>query len=570
MAADAGVYQITVEPFQQEEGEYAIHLKTVEPVATTKSGKVTQLLTQYDRTDAPGVAVAVVENGTAVYSRGFGMANLEYQLPITTSTVFDIASLSKQIGAMAIALLVDQGKLSLDDDVRMHFPEVPDFGKTITIRHLLHHTSGVRDWPAALAISGVQMDDVISFEQILRMVQNQRELNFSPGEEYSYSNTGYNILAEVIQRLTGQSFREWTNENIFKPLEMNNSHFQDNHQEIVPGRAYGYAPGDNGFVAVNNGLTALASSSLFSTTDDLVKWVKNFDQMTVGNAAVMEMVHTQGVLNNGEQISYALGHNIGSHRGLKRIQHSGSWAGFRTYLARFPDQGISVILFSNAANTNAAAIATQISDIYLEEYFAEEPEEEAEEAPDTEPTTQVTVPITTLDRFAGEWLIDNGPTVVFVRDGGILYAQIQGQQRFEMIPTDQNAFKIDVPGVQASVSFELPAEGKAQTATVDQGGVTHMRRVESWSPNEVELDEFTGRYFNAELEAYYTITVAKDHLVATHLRNQPIALTPREKDVFDSDAWFFGLMTFERDNDGEINGFRISSSRVRNVLFEKR
>ena len=206
------------------------------------------------------------------------MANLEYDIPITPATVFDIASVSKQFTGMAISSLIQQGKISLDDDIRKYLPDVPEFGKTITIRHLVHHTSGLRDWPEALSMAGWRWDEVYSFDDIMRLVKNQKELDFEPGEKYSYSNTGYNLLAAIVEKVSGKSFREWTEENIFKPLKMNSSQFQDDYTRIIKNLAYSYNPGNNGFSKIPGALTAYGSSSLFTTVQDLSKWVIYFDK----------------------------------------------------------------------------------------------------------------------------------------------------------------------------------------------------------------------------------------------------------------------------------------------------
>ena len=264
------------------------------------------------------------------------MANLEHQVPITPTTVFDIASVSKQFAGMAISMLIERGDIALDDDVRKYVPELPDFGHTITIRHLVHHVSGLRDWPGTLAVAGWLMDDVISFDQILTLAYNQKDLNFEPGAEYSYSNTGFNVLAEVVARVSGETFREWTDSQIFKPLGMNDTHFHDDHTEVVPNKAYGYARDSEGnYHAVPNGLTALGSSSLYTTIDDLAKWVTNFETKNVGGEEVVERLFQRGVLNDGTQIGYAFGIGVGRYRGLRTYSHGGSWAAFRPASAPF-------------------------------------------------------------------------------------------------------------------------------------------------------------------------------------------------------------------------------------------
>ena len=337
----------------------------------TLEAKVDQLFTEWNRSDSPGAALAVTRDGEIIYKQGYGTANLEYDIPITTGTIFDIASVSKQFAGFAIATLLHEGKLSLDDDIRMYLPDVPDFGNRITIRHLLHHTSGLRDWVQSLVIAGDMMDDVISFKHILKMARHQKTLNFEPGTEFLYSNTGYNLLAEIVEKVTGDSFREWTDTHIFKPLAMTNTHFHDDYQMILKHRAYSYQTVENDrFKHAVNNTTALGSSSLYSTVEDLAKWILNFDDVRIGGQTVVEQMHQRGVLNNGEQINYAFGLNIGEYRTLRTVGHSGSWRGFRSHLMRFPDQKFGVVILCNVDTFNPLSLAEKVADLYLAEVLA--------------------------------------------------------------------------------------------------------------------------------------------------------------------------------------------------------
>ena len=354
----------------------------------TLEAKVDQLFTEWNRSDSPGAALAVTRDGEIIYKQGYGTANLEYDIPITTGTIFDIASVSKQFAGFAIATLSHEGKLSLDDDIRMYLSDMPDFGNTITIRHLLHHTSGLRDWVQSLVIAGDMMDDVISFKHILKMARHQKTLNFEPGTEFLYSNTGYNLLAEIVEKVTGDSFREWTDTHIFKPLAMTNTHFHDDHEMILKHRAYSYQTVENDWFkhAVNN-TTALGSSSLYSTVEDLAKWILNFDDARIGGQIVIEQMHQRGVLNNGEQIDYAFGLNIGEYRTLKTVGHSGSWRGFRSHLIRFPDQKFGVVILCNLDTFNPLSLAEKVAGIYLADALAPVEASESEKA--TEPAEDV-------------------------------------------------------------------------------------------------------------------------------------------------------------------------------------
>jgi CubicO group peptidase (beta-lactamase class C family) len=334
--------------------------------STRLSAAVDELFRRWHRPDSPGAAVLVLHGGEVAHSRGYGMANLEHGIPMRPSTVLDIASISKQLGAMAVAILEAEGGLHLDDPVREYLPELPEWGDQVTIRHLVHHTSGVRDWPGTLGMGGWDFQDVISFQQILRMAQHQGELNFPPGSDYAYSNTGYNLMAEVVARVTGMSFREWSDERIFRPLGMTRTHVHDDHTEIILDRAESYAPRpEGGYRRITNNLTALASSSVHTTVEDLARWVGNFRDPVVGGPAVVERMHERGVLTGGDTISYAFGQVVGAYRGARRVTHTGSWAGYRSALHRFPELDFAVVILANTADMNPAGLAEEITDLYL-------------------------------------------------------------------------------------------------------------------------------------------------------------------------------------------------------------
>ena len=310
--------------------------------------------------------MAIIKDGMVVYRKGFGSAQLEYDIPITPSTVFHVASVSKQFTAMAITMLEAAGKLSADDDIRKYLPEMADFGKTITIRNLLHHTSGLRDQWELLILSGWRMDDVITQADIMDRLKRQRELNFAPGERYLYCNSGFTLLAEIVARVSGQPFTQWTQENIFKPLGMTSTHFHLDYQEIVKNRAYSYqGDPEKGFAQSVLNYANVGATSLFTTVEDMANWVRNFEDKRVGGAAVMDRMLTKGVLTNGSEIPYGRGIVIDEYKGLKFIGHDGGDAGFRSNVMFFPGERFGVAIFSNLASFNPGAVSRQIADIYL-------------------------------------------------------------------------------------------------------------------------------------------------------------------------------------------------------------
>ncbi len=327
--------------------------------------------------ETPGVSVAVVKDGAIIFQKGYGMANLEYNIPITPQTIFHVASVSKQFTAFSIYLLENQGKISFDDDIRKYIPEVPNFGKPITIKHLLYHTSGLKDQWALLTLAGWRMDDIITTEQILKLVSQQKELNFPTGTQFKYSNTGFTLLAEIVKRVSGKTFAEFTEENIFEPLGMNSSKFYDDHEKIVKNRAYSYGQ-ENGVLKKRIlSYSNVGATSLFTTIEDLAKWTKNFENPIVGDSELIKKFNEIAKLDNGEPatlavidgetIYHAKGQFFRNYRGLPLFNHTGGDAGYKTYLARFPDKKFSVIALSNDESFSSLKSGLEIAEFYLKD-----------------------------------------------------------------------------------------------------------------------------------------------------------------------------------------------------------
>ncbi len=535
-----------------------------QPPPDARAAKVDSLFAHLNKTTSPGMAVLVVQDGRVLLRKGYGMANLEHRTPVTPATVFDIASVSKQFAGMAVAMLVEEGKISPGDDIRKYVPELPDFGQPITIAHLVHHTSGLRDWPGALSVAGWQMDDVISFEQILKMAYHQRDLNFVPGAEYAYSNTGYNVLVEMMQRVTGQSFRAWTDAHLFKPLGMHNTHFHDDHREVVPGKAYGYTgDGKGSFRALHDGLTALGSSSLYTTIDDLAKWVANLDDPKVGGKAVLARMIQPGVLNNGKKLTYAYGLEVDKHQGHKIISHGGGWAGFNTYLAHFPDQHLSVVTLSNSDAANAGQAAYDLADLYLNIRVQPAKAATAAKKPTFKP---VTVKTSTLNEYVGTYRLGQAWYVTIARDGDGLTAHATGEEVVPMTAQSQSAFWVAAYG--DSIVFNRNPAGRV-TGFAYRG--MSCPRMENFRPGDPQpLEAFAGTYASEEFGTEYTVDVEKGHLVMKHRRHGPIRLSAAWKDDFRSDEWFMKGVTFSRDGTGKVTGLAVTQGRNRNMRFVKR
>jgi CubicO group peptidase (beta-lactamase class C family) len=341
-------------------------------VADNKTDAVDKLLSQWDKKDTPGCALAVIKDGKVIYKKGYGIANLELNIPITPQSVFYIGSVSKQFVSMSIALLAKEGKLSLDDDIRKFVPELPDYGASITVRHLIHHTSGLRDYLTLLGIAGIDFGTYHE-EDVVELIARQKELNFAPGEEYLYSNSGYFLLAVIVERASGKSLREYAEENIFKPLGMKNSHFHDDYRMLIKNRASGYFPSGKGkFRNFISTFDSVGSGGLFTSVEDLFLWDQNFYHHKVGGKGLIDLLHTKGKLNSGEELDYAFALGIGKYRGLKTVGHGGALGGYRSVLVRFPEQNYSIICLSNLSSFNPTRIGQQVTDIYLADQFTEE------------------------------------------------------------------------------------------------------------------------------------------------------------------------------------------------------
>ena len=320
----------------------------------------------------PGCAMGVFQDGRIAYEKGYGLANIEYGIPMTPTTPTIMGSLSKQFTAASIALLVEQGRLSLSDEVHKYVPELADYGKPITIEQLVHHTSGVRDFWALVDAAGMRPDDGYTVDDILALASRQKHLNFDPGAEYNYSNTGYVLLGVVVKRVTGKTLRQFAGEQIFTPLGMTSSHFHDDHNEPVRGRAFAYSPLTNAGWRINiwnNDI--VGQGGLMTTVEDLQKWDENFYTGTVGGTNFLARQLERGRLNNGTQLAYAFGLEVGTYRGMQVVEHSGSTGGYRTDLLRFPSAHTSVVTLCNVSNADAVGLAHRVADIVLGSQFKE-------------------------------------------------------------------------------------------------------------------------------------------------------------------------------------------------------
>ncbi|GAA0878702.1 hypothetical protein GCM10009119_16700 [Algoriphagus jejuensis] len=532
----------------------------------TSEKEADRIFEKWNHSDTPGVAVAVVKDGKILFKKGYGSANLEYGIPVTTSTIFHIASVSKQFTAFAALMLEKEGKLSMDDDIRKYIPEVPDFGKTITLRHLATHTSGLRDQWNLLAIAGWRLDDVITKEQVLKLISKQQELNFDPGEEFLYCNTGFTLLAEVVARVSGQTFAEFCSEKIFQPLQMNHTLFYDDHEKIVPNRAYSYYPDSSGYKKSVLSYANVGATSLFTTVEDLSKWAENFSNPQVGDQSIIDKLNTLAHLNNGETFGGAMGQFIGEYKGVSEISHGGADAGYRTYFARYPDQNLAVSVFSNDASFESGKFAHQVADLFLEN-LTEKEEKTAEEKPDSTAVKTLSPEVRT--KHLGDYEMKNGDILSVSEKDDQLHIQATGEEIYPLVPISDTQFKLEELEITLEFLEETNALSQTLKVSYSENDSDEGKRIEAFDPGSVDLSEFVGTYYSDELSTAYQFVIIDSNLVATHSRHHEIYFTPIKKNVFSGDTWFFGRAEFTRNSAGEVEGLKASAGRTRNMTFRK-
>jgi CubicO group peptidase (beta-lactamase class C family) len=470
----AGEHRIQVTAFEKDSGAYALRLKTAEPFASDPAARVAQIMSDYDST-TPGGVVAVVRGGKVVFARGYGMANLEHGIPNTPETVYHMASVSKQFTAFAILLLAQQGKLSLDDDIRKHLPELHDFGTPITIRQLAHHTSGLRDQWNLWGMAGGRPDDVITHADLMNLIRRQKELNFAPGSEHMYSNTGYTLLSEIVARVAKEPFGVFMKKNVFDPLGMKNTQIYDDHERMVKGRADSYRRNPNYqwsravLSYANRGAT-----SLFTTAPDLALWLDNFRTAKVGGKAVIEAMKQRGVLNKGDTIPYAFGIVHGKQRGLNIISHNGADAAFRTSAAWYPELEAGVVVLSNEGAFNPTQVSNDVAEAFFGDRMSTSPPPPPpQQTPPPQPAPW-TPTATDLAALTGVYYSPELETryEVLINNGNLM-ARHRRHGDIAMRPVRADNFRAS-PFYFNEIRFERDAAGKVTGMRVTAGRVRNL------------------------------------------------------------------------------------------------
>ena len=523
------------------------------PLDAATAGRIDAIFAPWNSTASPGCAVGVSRNGTVVYARGYGMANLEHDAAISPDSIFHVASISKQFAAFSVALLAADGKLSLDDEVRKHLPEIPDFGKRITVRHLMHHTSGLRDQWTLQNYAGWREDDVITEADVLTMAGRQRGLNFDPGAEYLYSNTGFTLLGAIVKRVSGQSLREFAETRIFAPLGMTRTHFHNDHTMIVRGRTSAYQPRPSGGFRISIPVFDTdGATSLFTTVGDLLRWEQNFVDAKVGGRSLIEQAQVPGRLNDGSDTGYGWGLSVGRYRGVRAVGHSGADAGYRADVVRFPDHDLAIATFCNLSTTNPADLTRQVADVLL---------------PSSALAPLPTAAAVSADALKGlDGLYVNPLTDDVIRitlaDGALR----TGPTAPALLAMGDGRFRTGPRG--GELHFPTPSPGAAQelhALSTTMPPVVFTRLPPMSAPPE--LAPFAGRYQSADLDTTYEVTVDGQTLVVRRPRVTSLVVTPIAVDKF-AGASGSPMVSFQRTG-GQVTAMTISMGRVRRLPFTR-
>jgi CubicO group peptidase (beta-lactamase class C family) len=499
----------------------------------------------------PGCAVGVSRGGTSVLERAYGMADLEHDVANRADTIFEAGSVSKQFTAAAVALLARAGKLSLDDPARKYIPELPEYGTPLTIRHMLTHTSGLRDWGSVAAISGwPRTSRVHTHAHVLDIVSRQRALNFTPGTRWSYSNSGYNLAAILVARVSGQSFAQFTQAQIFAPLGMTRTSWRDDYTRIVKDRAIAYSASAGRFSTEMPFENVHGNGGLLTTVGDLLRWTNNFSKPVVGDAAFLDAMREPGRFADGRRHDYALGIRVRERRGVRETWHSGATAGYRAYLSEYPDRRLVVAVLCNVSTANAEQLAHDIGDAYLGAPASADPPSSGPAPSDAAPEP--------ADSLAGMYRrVDTGEPIRLTRSG----RELRLGDRIPLAAKSATAF--------TRATGEVYAFGSNGTLTVTDsfGSVQRYARIAAGEAAAKPLSDYAGTYESDEAEVSMAAAVVDGALVLRRRPDAVLRLTPVYADAFESPM---GFIRFHRDPTGRITAFGVTNDRVWDLRFTRR
>jgi CubicO group peptidase (beta-lactamase class C family) len=532
-----------------------------------KQAQVDTLFAQWNKAGSPGCSVAVSRNGTVLYEHGYGMANVELGVPITTETILAAASISKQFTAMSILLLAERGRLSIDDEVSKYIPDWIDHENHVTIRHLLTHTSGLREGFMLLGMAQQNPEENMN-EAVVRVLARQRGVNFAPGAEWQYNNGGYNLLGTIVKRVSGQSLRDFAEANIFRPLGMKNSQFRDSRGILIPHVASGYSIDGTGVHPDFGTPGVVGNDGLYTTPRDLLLWEQNFEDVRVGTPEIVAAMQKPAVLASGKTTDYGFGLFIEKYRGLRTVEHSGGDRGISSNVVRYPDQKLAIALLCNSDAINPIILTHKLTDLYLGDVLGAPSDSGGPAA------AKVTLKESELTGRAGSYHVTSEPGVadleVSVRDGKLIgHSFYDGQLDFDfdLIPTDRTHVRAPGPTTLEFVPAALghPPEWRLTGELGSLRGV--LQRQVTFKPTAADLRAFVGDYRSAEILASYDIVLRDSDLAIQPPGAAEARLQPLGRDLFAGTG--YGVLRFLRGTRGDVEGFSMNRSNLRGLRFDR-
>ncbi|UOY08071.1 beta-lactamase family protein [Muricauda sp. SCSIO 64092] len=514
----------------------------------------------------PGGVVGIVQDGEIVFSRAYGKASLEHDVPITEKTVFNIASVSKQFTAFSLVLLEEQGRLDLDDDIRKHLPEIPDFGEPITIRHLLTHTSGLRNFQDILAMAGWRGGDAMRREDVLRFVTQQKELNFSPGTLGLYCNTGFILATYIVERVTGMPFDQWTKENLFEPLGMKNTEFREDMEMVMRNTAKSYDRENDGTYKKRfEYYNYMGNGNLYSTLGDLAKWIANFGDKKLGGASTIEKLTQQHVMKKGDTLHYGLGIGNKEHRGLANWSHGGSVGGYRATFSYYPDTDTGFIALSNSSRGNPIGVVNPLIDLYLGDLMEPKPKNEPR-YPHLK--NEVSIKKKSFQLVAGHYRLEKTSVELYESNGKYYMQSEKKYPKIELLAASDTTFFVRDRPISIYID---PGSGLIDRHIVinDDGHIQHGKKYDPELSKEEHLEQYVGSYYSPELWTTYNFSLKDGKLKGDDARQPEFDIVPYTEDYLIANGFFFNEVKVIRSDKGAVEGIRVSSNRAKNVLFTK-
>ncbi|NNK70191.1 MAG: beta-lactamase family protein [Flavobacteriaceae bacterium] len=504
----------------------------------------------------PGLVIGVVKNGELIFGKGYGKANLTYDIPNDMNLVYNIGSVSKQFLGYAFAMLHSEGKLNIDDPVNKYLNDWPEFEHKVTLRHLLTHTSGYREAYTMSNLVGRYVgQDRLTREECLNVVRRQPQLEFVPGSRFTYNSTAWVILAELMEKVTETPADIWVENNILKPLDMNDTQIESYVGEVITNAAESYSNSDQGYKNEESNRAIFGAAEVYTSVNDLVKWINNYKTSQIGGEAVRSVFLDPFILNDGSDSEYALGIGVSEYRGLKRYRHTGGHEAFSSQLSYYPDEDLGIIVISNFGG-RASVSTSAIASLFLGDKMTQE-----EKLPEIKP---VNMAADKLKSFTGMYVTDtmNDTVELTMNEEGSLIAGGQ----FKLIPVNDKTFRIE--DWNGEIEIEMSSDSEANLKIIQGGSVDSYKRFASMDNGSDTLTSYEGRYWSDELETYYTLKLVENTLKVNHRWIGEIELSPVAQDIFRG-QWGT-IFSFTRDNENQLTGFNINSGRTLNVYFERK